>query len=68
MLNLISKSNLTFTSNKDCGCDKKVSKSKSINTEIITDKNIKLTNNKLKKKKLKKHTRKYIRKHSRQQF
>ena len=63
MLNLISKGNLTFTSNKDCGCDKKVSKS--INTEIITYKNIKLTNNKLKKKKLKKHTRKYIRKHSR---
>ena len=28
MLNLISKSNLTFTSNKDCGCSKKVSTNK----------------------------------------
>jgi hypothetical protein len=35
MLNLISKSNLTFTSNKDCGCDKKISKSKNINTVIM---------------------------------
>ena len=58
MLNLISKANLTFTSNKDCGCDKKVSKSKHINTKI-TNKKLKLINNKLKnKKKTKKHSRK----------
>ena len=56
MLNLISKSNLTFTSNKDCGCDnKKVSKSK--NTNIT---NIKLRSKKLKNRK---KTIKYSRKH-----
>ena len=64
MLNLISKSNLSFTSNKDCGCDKKVSKSKNINTKI-TDKKVKLRSNKLKKKK---KTKKHSRKHSRKQF
>ena len=51
MLNLISKSDLTFTSNKDCGCGtKKVNKSKHINKTIIYKK---LKNNKLRSKKLK---------------
>ena len=64
MLNLISKSNLTFTSNKDCGCDdKKVSKNKNknINTKI-TNKNIKLRSKKLKNRK---KTIKYSRQHCR---
>ena len=61
MLNLISKANLTFTSNKDCGCDKKVSKNKNININTeITNKKLKLINNKLKnKKKTKKHSKKH---------
>ena len=58
MLNLISKTNLTFTSNKDCGCDKKVSKSKNFNTKNKHI-NTKITNKKLKlknKQKTKKHS------------
>jgi hypothetical protein len=73
MLNLISKANLAFTSNKDCGCDKKVSKSKNININTkITNKKIKLKNKKKTKKHSKKnstkHSKKNSTKHSKKQF
>jgi len=48
MLNLISKSNLAFTSNKDCGCSKKVSKSKNSKSNN-TYRKYKTKKNKLKK-------------------
>lgn len=50
MLNLISKSNLSFTSNKDCGCN--IKKSFKITNKKLRNKKktIKVKNNKTNKK------------------